>query len=92
MRLFLTDYHLEACRNIREQLSVHQKDGGSPTSSHQPSAKDYQIIDNGETLHLAKEAMQARFKEHFEEAERLVEKTGYHRRDGELEELRTNSV
>jgi len=72
MRLHLTDYHLEACRNIKAQLS----------------AKDYQIIDNGQTLSLTKEAMQAKFQEHFKEAERLVEKTGYHRRDGEVKELR----
>jgi len=32
--------------------------------------------------------MQARFKEHFKEAERLVKETGYHRRDGELRELK----
>lgn len=92
MRLHLTDYHLEACRNIREQLSVHQKDGGSPTSSYQPSAKDYQIIENGETLSLTKEEMQAMFKEHFKEAERLIKETGYHRRDGKLEELRKSGV
>ena len=90
MRLHLTDYHLEACRNIRKQLTVRQKDGGSPTSSPQPTAKDYQIIENGEILSLTKEGMQGRFEEHFKEAERLVEETGYHRRDGELEELRTS--
>ncbi|MGB7061802.1 MAG: toll/interleukin-1 receptor domain-containing protein [Candidatus Zixiibacteriota bacterium] len=74
MRLFLTDYHLEVCRNIKEQLS----------------AKDYQIIENGETLSLTKEEMLVRFKEHFKEAEWLIKETGYHRRDGELEELRKN--
>jgi hypothetical protein len=72
MRLFLTDYHQEACRNIRSQLAN----------------KDYQIIEDGETLSLSKEEMQARFQEHFKEAERLVKETGYHRRDKELEDLR----
>lgn len=72
MRLHLTDYHLEACRNIKAQLLVGH----------------YQIIENGETLSLSKEAMQAKYREHFTEAERLIEETGYHRRDGELEELR----
>jgi tetratricopeptide (TPR) repeat protein len=72
MRLYLTDYHLEACRNIRDQLAN----------------KDYQIIEDGETLSLTKEEMQARFQEHFKKAERLVQETGYHRRDGELKELR----
>jgi len=76
MRLFLTDYHLEACRNIRAQLAVTKE-----------SLSVFEIIENGETLSLTKEEMQVRFEEHFKEAERLVEETGYHRRDGELEEL-----
>ena len=83
MKLHLTDYHLEASRNIRQQLTAF---------SSQPTAKTYQIIENGETLSLTKEEMEASFREHFEEAERLIKKTGYHRRDGELEELRTNIV
>ncbi|MHC4570322.1 MAG: hypothetical protein ACYTE3_31790 [Planctomycetota bacterium] len=32
--------------------------------------------------------MQARFAQHFNQAERLIHETGYHRRDGELEDLR----
>ena len=79
MKLHLTDYHLEACRLIRSQLSG---------VSSQKKAKSYEVIENGETLSLTLEEMQARFQEHFEEAERLVKETGYHRRDGELEELR----
>jgi len=79
MRLHLIDYHLEACRLIREQLSAF---------SDQPSAKNYKIIEDGEELGLTKAEMQARFLEHFKEAQRLVKETGYHRRDGELEELR----
>ncbi|MFC1793300.1 TIR domain-containing protein [Planctomycetota bacterium] len=71
MKLHLTDYHLEACRNIKAQLSL----------------KDFQIIEDGQTLSLTKEKMQAKFQEHFKEAERLVQETGYHRRDGEVEEL-----
>ena len=78
MRLHLTDYHLEAYRNIREQLLA---------SSTKESAKSYLIIEDGETLSLSKEEMQARFQEHLKEAERLVKETGYHRRDGELKEL-----
>ncbi len=77
MRLHLTDYHLEACRNIKAQLAV----AGD-------SLSEFEIIDNGETLRLTKEEMQARFQEHFKEAERLVKETGYHRRDGELKELK----
>ena len=79
MRLYLTDYHLEACRLIRSQLSG---------VSSQKKAKSYEVIENGETLSLTLEEMQARFQYHFKEAERLVQETGYHRRDGEREELR----
>ncbi|MGR3319755.1 MAG: hypothetical protein ACUZ8O_14910 [Candidatus Anammoxibacter sp.] len=37
---------------------------------------------------MTKEEMEARFDNHFKEAERLVEETGYHRRDEELEALK----
>jgi tetratricopeptide (TPR) repeat protein len=81
MRLHLTDYHLEACRNIKAQLAI--------TSD---SSSEFEIIENGETLSLSKEEMQARFQEHFKEAKRLVKETGYHRRDGELKELKVPKV
>ena len=80
MRLHLTDYHLEACRNINAQLSM---------INDQLSV--FEIVENGETLSLTKEEMHARFQEHFKEAQRLVKETGYHRRDGELEELKVKS-
>jgi ATP/maltotriose-dependent transcriptional regulator MalT len=79
MRLHLTDYHMEACRNIKAQLA--------DTSD---SLSEFEIIENGTTLQLTKEEMQARFQEHFKKAERLISETGYHRRDGELEELKDN--
>ncbi|MBT3878677.1 MAG: hypothetical protein HOI47_19760 [Candidatus Scalindua sp.] len=85
MRLHLTDYHLEACRNIRDQLD-------NPPGKQDRASKDYQIIEDGETLSLSKEEMQARFQEHFKEAERLVKETGYHRRDKELKELKMPKV
>ncbi|MHC4169831.1 MAG: hypothetical protein ACYSWQ_23025 [Planctomycetota bacterium] len=37
---------------------------------------------------MPKEQMQARFQEHFNEAERLINETGYHRQDPEFEDLR----
>ena len=77
MRLFLTDFHLEACRLISRQSAVNIQQSG-----------EFEVIENGETLRLTKEEMQAKFQEHFTEAERLVEETGYHRRDDELDELR----
>jgi len=79
MRLHLTDYFLESCRNMEKQLSGV---GG------QLSGNVYQIIEDGEKLDLSKEEMKAKFREFLEKAEKLVEETGYHRRDGELEELR----
>ncbi|MCK5148182.1 hypothetical protein KAR48_15610 [bacterium] len=78
MRLHLTDYHLEACRTITVQISN--------------SVSGFEIIENGETLRLTTQEMQARFKAHFKEAERLIEETGYHRRDGELGEMREGGV
>jgi len=77
MRLHLTDYFLEACRNISCQISAVSK-----------QQKDFQIIESGETLNLTKKQMQAKFQKFFKEAERLVKETGYFRRNGELEELR----
>lgn len=80
MRLFLTDYHLETCRTIKAQIAVADD-----------SSSTFEIIENGETLSLSKTSMQAKFKEHFKEAERLIKETGYHRRDGELEELKVKN-
>ena len=79
MRLHLTDYHLEACRTIGEQLLVNNSMG---------SAQSYLIIEDGESLHVSNKEMQEKFREHFMEAERLITETGYHRRDQELEALR----
>ncbi len=82
MRLHLTDYYLEACRNIQEQLAVGSK---------QSADKSYEIIENGEKLSLSKHAMAAKFREFLAKAEKLIQETGYHRRDGELEELKKDS-
>jgi len=81
MRLHLADYHLEACRVINDQLSMNNDQTAS-----------FEIIENGETLHLTREDMVARFQGYFEAAERLVKETGYHRRDGEIEELRNKKL
>ena len=84
MRLHLTDYHLEACRLINDQLSIINLS----CEVNVARMNSDQIIENGETLSLTREHMQAKFLVQFKEAERLIEETGYHRRDGELEELR----
>jgi len=59
MRLHLTDYHLEACRNIKAQIAA----AGDISS-------EFEIIDNGESLSLNKEEIKAKFREHFEKAEK----------------------
>jgi tetratricopeptide (TPR) repeat protein len=65
MRLFLTDYHLEAGRLRLAELSL-------PLDSRS-------LADSGSLLSSA--------REHVEKAAKLIEKTGYHRRDREVEEL-----
>lgn len=74
MRLHLADYYLEACRVINEQSKMKNE--------------EYEIMENGEVLLLSKAEMEGQFRVFFAEAERLVKECGYHRRDGELEELR----
>lgn len=39
---------------------------------------------------LTKEQMEEKFKEFLKKAERLIKETGYHRRDEELRELKSN--
>lgn len=86
MKLFLTDYHLEACRNIKKQLSEDRRQSTGCLAAK--TTDGFEIIEDGQTLSLTKEQMQEKFTEHFKEAERLINETGYHRRDKEIEELR----
>ena len=78
MQLNLADYYLEVCRVIRAQLSKE--------------LDSYKIIENGETLSLSKAEMEEKFQEYLDAAEKLIEKCGYHRRDGELAELRKQNT
>ncbi|NQZ10486.1 MAG: TIR domain-containing protein [Algicola sp.] len=73
MLLHLTDYQLEACRNIHQQLKT--------------SANNFVVIENGETLSPDRKSMETRFNHHLKEATKLITKTGYHRRDKELDEM-----
>jgi len=50
---------------------------------------DYHLISAGNAY---KGGDSGRAREHFEKAETLIRETGYHRRDGELAELRTKLV
>jgi len=76
MRLHLTDYFLETARVIQAQL----KDG--------KSKKEFTIIEDGVEKKVSKKEMDRLFKEHVAKAGELIEETGYHRRNGELEELK----
>jgi len=77
MKLHLVNYYLEACRVVYVQLKV----GSSQIDK-------FKMMENGEVLSLSRVEMEEKFRLFFAEAERLVNKCGYHRRDGELEELR----
>ena len=77
MKLHLSDYYLEACLVINAQLKA-----GTTQS------EKFKITKDGEDLYLSRTEMKEKFQAFFAEAERLVNECGYHRRDGELEELR----
>ncbi|MFT4926009.1 MAG: tetratricopeptide (TPR) repeat protein, partial [Phenylobacterium sp.] len=79
MLLHLTDYHFEACRNIRQQLNA--------------GSTDFVVIEHGQTVFSDdREAMKKRFHHHLNEAEKLIEQTGYHRRDQALKELQNPDI
>ncbi|MEO1258580.1 MAG: TIR domain-containing protein [Bacteroidota bacterium] len=92
MRLHLTDYYLEACRVIRDQVSGErsQVSGGRSQVSgvRGQGGERFEILEQGETFVLTKEEMQEKFNTFLAEAERLIKECGYHRRDGELAELK----
>ena len=69
MKLYLTDYNLEAARLI----------------SDQQSANNSQFIEQGREVTLSRDEMVDRLKMHVEQAAELVQETGYHRRDPEVE-------
>ncbi|NQZ11356.1 MAG: TIR and AAA domain-containing protein [Algicola sp.] len=70
MLLHLTDYHLQACRDIHQQLKAGDD--------------EFVIKVNGQELTPNSDEMKTRFADHLDQAEKLIEQTGYHRRDGEL--------
>jgi len=79
MRLHIADYHLEAARVIQVQL----KDG--------KSQKEFTIIEDDIEKNVSKPEMDRLFKAHVAKAGELIKETGYHRRDGELRELRSKA-
>lgn len=78
MLLHLTDYHLEACRNIRRQLENEER--------------EFVVIELGKTLTPNREVMDNRFKQHLVKAEKLIEQTGYHRCGKALRELKNPTL
>ena len=81
MKPHLADYYLEACGNIRCQLSAVSGSGGN-------SGGECFVLENGERMALTGDGMREKFGEFLKEAERLIGETGYHRRDGELAALK----
>ena len=76
MRLYLTDYHLGAAQVIKAQLANGK------------TKKEFTIIEEGIEKNVSKVEMDSLFNEHVSKGGKLIEETGYHRRDGELDELK----
>jgi hypothetical protein len=83
MRLHLTDYYLEACRVIREE--VHAK--ARSAQRRKGVGEDFGIVENGEHLLLSKADIEAKFKDFLSRAKKLIGETGYHLRDKEFADL-----
>lgn len=75
MRLLLTDYHLESARLIRAMLEA----GDS----------EFVIVDEGLERQVSADEMKMVYRKHIQAADELIKATGYHRRDDEVEELRS---
>ena len=77
MRLHLTDYHLEMARLI---LAIEAEPTQYPEATPDREQRIFPFADQEEPGILTLEC-------HIAEAARLIEETGYHRRDAELAEL-----
>jgi len=80
MKLFLTDFHFEAARVIKAQLATGK------------TKKKFTIIEEGIEKDVSKKEMNKLFDEHVAKAGKLIEETGYHRRDQELAELKNSGI
>ena len=78
MRLHLTDYHLEMARLI---LAVEADPAQYPEATPDREHRILPFADQEEPGILT-------LQEHIAEADRLINETGYHRRDAELAELK----
>ncbi len=78
MRLHLTDYYLEAARVLRHQVGH--------------TAAPYHTQVEGEKRALTQVEAQAQYQAWVAEVAQLIQATGYHRRDAELEDLQNKPL
>ncbi len=76
MKLWMVDYHLEAGRIVNCQLSV---------ASLQSAGGGFEVLVDGREVRLNRDEMIGRLKLHVEQADKLVQETGYRRRSPEVE-------
>ena len=88
MKLFLADYHLESSRVCLEEGAGSPTEEPKQPGSPPKTCGDLRFATRG---HPAND-MRVEAKRHYEEAKRLIEECGYHRRDKELEELAARFV
>jgi tetratricopeptide (TPR) repeat protein len=82
MRLFLTDWHLESARLLLAQLP-------RPATRTTGMLWWSKTVVEPPTLNGEQKEMRRQAEEHVQAAAKLIEATGYHRRDRELAELRS---
>jgi tetratricopeptide (TPR) repeat protein len=81
MRLFLTDWHLESARLLLAQLP-------RPAARTTGMLWWAKSVVEAPALNAEQREMRRQAEEHVQAAASLIEATGYHRRDGELADLR----
>ncbi len=77
MRLHITDYYLEAARNIKAQLATF------PTADESPC----KILEEGEEIALSKAQMVKHYLLYIDKTEQLINDIGYCRSDDGVTEL-----
>lgn len=87
MLLHLTNYHLQAGFNIDAQLKQAQLTETQITQVQGVPEFTFIVKQDGQVLQPSAAEMHTRLAQHYQEAKRLINQTGYHRRDKELSEL-----
>jgi tetratricopeptide (TPR) repeat protein len=75
MKLWLVDYHLEACRLCLAQVSAKSSAG----------ARFIVPFEGYERIKASRKQIIGEARKHVEKAENMIDKMGYHRRDPEVE-------